>query len=104
MIMMTGRRISIRLRSYCGYTGATFLGAGDKVVIQDFNAAIITDVHCVARACVMTHTSPADQVEAFTLVKDDKDVSFDPTTCKQAITHLMNHATSTGRLSHYRTC
>ncbi len=39
-------------------------------------------------------SGPADQVKALTLVNDDKDVSFDPITREQAITHLMNQATS----------
>jgi hypothetical protein len=79
----------------CPQIGPLFLPPGKyKVVIRDFNTATTTDRQCTGGAYVLSVSGPADQVKALTLVNDDKDVSFDPITREQAITHLMNQATS----------
>jgi hypothetical protein len=79
----------------CPEIGPLFLPPGEyKVVVRDFSALTATDVQCTGGAYVLSVAGPADQIKTLTLVKDDKDVSFDPIIDKEAITRLMNRATS----------
>jgi len=78
----------------CPQIGPLFLPPGEyKVVIRDFGPVTLTDVQCMGGAYVVSVAGPADQVKALTLVKDDKDVSFDPIIDKESPTHLMNRPT-----------
>jgi hypothetical protein len=79
----------------CPQIGLLFLPPGaDKVVVRELNALTAPDVPCRGGAYVLRVAGPADHVKALTLVKDDKDVSFDPILDKEATTRLLSRATS----------
>ena len=79
----------------CPQIGPLFLPPGTyKVVIRDFDTATATDAQCIGGAYVLSVAGPVGQVEALTLVSDDKDVTFDPETDKKTLTHLMSQTTA----------
>jgi hypothetical protein len=79
----------------CPQIGPLFLPPGlYKVVIRDFDTATVTDVQCIGGGYVLSVTGPAGQVEALSLVSDDKNVSFDPETGEKILIHLMSQTTA----------
>lgn len=80
----------------CGYAcpqiGPIFLEAGKyKIVVRDYNQASITGEQCNGGAYTLSVT---DRVKGLRLVRDDKNIIFDPPLTKEALEALINQTDS----------
>jgi hypothetical protein len=88
--------IGYRRAPVCGYAcpqmGPIFLDEGKyKIVVRDYNQASVTGEQCNGGAYMLSVTG---RVKGLKLIRDDKNVIFDPPLTKEALESLINQTDS----------